>query len=440
MVYKNIKEMIGNTPLLEIDKKITGLKNVNLYVKCELFNPFGSVKDRTALALLEDEIEDVKLHNKTVIEASSGNTAKALNVLCTMEDIKFKTVTNRIKIPETKDILKILGTEIEELPGLAECPDPSDPNDPVSYIERMVSNNNSYLHTNQYTNFKNPNTHHKTGEEIYNDIGDIDYFFGTLGTTGSSRGIVEFFKQKNSDFKKIGIIAEKSDQIPGIRNRDEMHEVGIFDSTLYDEIIETSSLKAIEGMMTLNRKVGLLAGPTSGASYYATVEYLKKIDNDLDKNINVVIVACDRVEPYISYIKKRRPDIFMETKKVESIRTLTEEDMKYAKNIEVENIIEFINESTPIIIDLRGNLAFKNNHINNSINITDIFFDDLVSNGLPFSKNNKVLLVCAVGDKSLKYSALLNKLGLEVYSLSGGLTKYKENNLPLISSLKRNII
>ena len=440
MIYNNIKEMIGNTPLLKISDEITQLKNVELYVKCELFNPFGSVKDRTALALIQDEIKDAKNKDKIVIEASSGNTAKALKILCSMEDIKFKTVTNRIRVPETRDILKILGTEIEELPGLAECPDPSDPNDPVSYIERLVSNSDKYMHTRQYTNMKNPIMHHKTGEEIYNDLGNIDYFFGVLGTTGSSRGIVEFLKEKNDNLNKIGIIAKKGEQIPGIRNRDEMHEVGIFDSSLYNDIIEVSSMDAIEGMTILNQKVGLLAGPTTGGAYFATVEYLKSIDETLDKPIKVVFVACDRVEPYISYIKKRRPDMFDESAKVDSIRTLSEEDMVYAKSLDVSDVEQFIENETPIIIDLRGNLAYRNNHIKNSINITDTFFDDLVDNGLPFCKNNKVLLICAVGDKSLKYSAYLNKKGLNVYSLNGGITEYKEQELPFVYGLKRSII
>lgn len=441
MVYKNIKEMIGNTPLLEIDNKITNLKNIKLYVKCELFNPFGSVKDRTALALIEDDIKEAKQKNKTVIEASSGNTAKALKVLCSMEDIEFKTVTNRIRVPETRDILKILGAKIEELPGLAECPDPSDPNDPVSYIERLVSNDDSYIHTKQYTNLKNPQVHHKTGEEIYNDIGNIDYFFGVLGTTGSSRGIIEFLKEKNTKLKKIGIIAEKGEQIPGIRNKDEMHEVGIFDSSLYNEIVEVSSMNAIEGMTILNRKVGLLAGPTTGGAYFATLEYLRKIDDTLDKEVKVVFVACDRVEPYISYIKKRRPDMFDESLKVDSIRTLKDEEIvEYSKEVDTLEVLNFIENEKPIIIDLRGNLAFKNNHIANSINITDVFFDDLIDNGLPFCKQNKVLLVCAIGDKSLKYSAFLNKKGLDVYSLTGGITKYKEDVNKFISGLKRSII
>ena len=378
----------------------------------------------------------------TVIESSSGNTAKALQIICSMNGIPFKTVTNRIKIPETKEILKVAGAEIEELPGLSECPDPTDPNDPVAYIERIVSENpNTYYHTNQYTNLKNPKVHYEhTGKEIYDDLGKVDYFFGTLGTTGSSRGTIEYLLEKNKNLKKIGIIAEKGDTIPGIRNKDEMYEVGIFNKSLYDEIVLVNSDEAIEEMLVLNRKCGILGGPTSGAAFKGTLKYLREIDDKLKEPANAVFIACDRMEWYMSYIKKRRPEIFDSEIKRETIRTLTEEDMKYAKTIDINNSEEWIERNNPIIIDLRGNLAYKNGHIANAINITDIFFEDLVDNGTPFSKENSVLLVCSIGDKSKKFSSLLNKKGMNVYSLENGMTAWRENSLPLKRSLREGIV
>ena len=99
MLYKSVTELIGNTPLIEISKEITKLKNINVYAKCELYNPFGSLKDRAGYAMLKDEIQKLKENNMTVIESSSGNTAKALQIICSMNGIPFKTVTNRIKIP-----------------------------------------------------------------------------------------------------------------------------------------------------------------------------------------------------------------------------------------------------------------------------------------------------------------------------------------------------
>ena len=442
MLYKSVTELIGNTPLIEISKEITKLKNINVYAKCELYNPFGSLKDRAGYAMLKDEIQKLKENNMTVIESSSGNTAKALQIICSMNGIPFKTVTNRIKIPETKEILKVAGAEIEELPGLSECPDPTDPNDPVAYIERIVSENpNKYYHTNQYTNLKNPKVHYEhTGKEIYEDLGKVDYFFGTLGTTGSSRGTIEYLLEKNKNLKKIGIIAEKGDTIPGIRNKDEMYEVGIFNKSLYDEIVLVNSDEAIEEMLVLNRKCGILGGPTSGAAFKGTLKYLREIDDKLKEPANAVFIACDRMEWYMSYIKKRRPEIFDSEIKRETIRTLSEEDMKYAKTIDVNNAEEWIEKNNPIIIDLRGNLAYKNGHIANAINITDIFFEDLVDNGTPFSKENSVLLVCSIGDKSKKFSSLLNKKGMNVYSLENGMTAWRENSLPLKRSLREGII
>ena len=442
MLYKSVTELIGNTPLIEISKEITKLKNINVYAKCELYNPFGSLKDRAGYAMLKDEIQKLKENNMTVIESSSGNTAKALQIICSMNGIPFKTVTNRIKIPETKEILKVAGAEIEELPGLSECPDPTDPNDPVAYIERIVSENpNKYYHTNQYTNLKNPKVHYEhTGKEIYDDLGKVDYFFGTLGTTGSSRGTIEYLLEKNKNLKKIGIIAEKGDTIPGIRNKDEMYEVGIFNKSLYDEIVLVNSDEAIEEMLVLNRKCGILGGPTSGAAFKGTLKYLREIDDKLKEPANAVFIACDRMEWYMSYIKKRRPEIFDSEIKRETIRTLTEEDMKYAKTININNAEEWIEKNNPIIIDLRGNLAYKNGHIENAINITDIFFEDLVDNGTPFSKENSVLLVCSIGDKSKKFSSLLNKKGMNVYSLENGMTAWRENSLPVKRSLKEGII
>ena len=442
MLYKSVTELIGNTPLIEISKEITRLKNINVYAKCELYNPFGSLKDRAGYAMLKDEIQKLKENNMTVIESSSGNTAKALQIICSMNGIPFKTVTNRIKIPETKEILKVAGAEIEELPGLSECPDPTDPNDPVAYIERIVSeNSNKYYHTNQYTNLKNPKVHYEhTGKEIYDDLGKVDYFFGTLGTTGSSRGTIEYLLEKNKNLKKIGIIAEKGDTIPGIRNKDEMYEVGIFNKSLYDEIVSVNSDEAVEEMLVLNRKCGILGGPTSGAAFKGTLKYLREIDDKLEEPANAVFIACDRMEWYMSYIKKRRPEIFDSEIKRETIRTLTEEDMKYAKTIDVNNAEEWIEKNNPIIIDLRGNLAYKNGHIANAINITDIFFEDLVDNGTPFSKENSVLLVCSIGDKSKKFSSLLNKKGMNVYSLENGMTAWRENSLPVKRSLREGII
>jgi cysteine synthase len=123
MRYDHITELIGNTPLLRLDPAVHGLPNVELYAKLESHNPFGSVKDRVAWGMLRDDLAQIRASGQTLIEASSGNTAKALRVLGAVYGIDLRAVTNRIKVAEVRDLLQLFGTEIVELPGLSECPD-----------------------------------------------------------------------------------------------------------------------------------------------------------------------------------------------------------------------------------------------------------------------------------------------------------------------------
>ena len=150
MIVKNATDLIGNTPMLEIDPSIHGLKNINLYAKLELLNPFGSVKDKTAWNMLKHDLAEIKASGQTVIEASSGNTAKAMQMICAMHEIPFRIVTNRVRVREVKEILQLLGTEIDELPGQSQCLDPTDPNDPLFVVEKIMSQEpGKYFHPHQ---------------------------------------------------------------------------------------------------------------------------------------------------------------------------------------------------------------------------------------------------------------------------------------------------
>src|SRR5436305_5801731 len=312
MLYNHITELIGNTPLLRIDPAVHQLANVEVYAKLETYNPFGSLKDRVAWGILKDEIELIVEKQQTIIEFSSGNTGKALAVLASLYGINYETITNRIKVPEVHDMLRLMGASIEVLPGMSECPDPNDPNDPLSYLEQKVHANPSrYFHTDQYRNAKNYQAHYEhTGQEIFADLGAVDYFFGALGTAGSTRGVSTFLKERYADLQTIGVVAEKGDFIPGLRNVDEMSEVGIFDKALYQDILTVDAQDALSGMLALISQSGVLGGPSSGAVYYSMVQYLKQHSQAWTRPKNVVFIVCDRVEWYLSYIQKRRPGLF----------------------------------------------------------------------------------------------------------------------------------
>ena len=112
MIYNNIEELIGNTPLLKIDPASHGLKHIDVYAKLEYSNPFGSIKDRTALGLTQQlDFEKLKQQGTRLVESSSGNTAKALQIIAARHDNQLVSVTNRVKVPEVEQILWYLGFE-----------------------------------------------------------------------------------------------------------------------------------------------------------------------------------------------------------------------------------------------------------------------------------------------------------------------------------------
>jgi len=434
--HNDVSELVGNTPLVKLDKKVTGLENTEVYVKLEYLNPFGSIKDRIAWNLLKDDIENIKQNERTVLESSSGNTAKAIQALTSKENIDFKTVTNRIKVDEVKDILITLGTNIEELPGKSECPDPSNPDDPLTKLDEMEEQNpDKYFRTGQYTDEANTEAHYEgTGKEILNDLENVDVLAGGLGTTGSTKGTAKRLQQENSELDVFGVVSAPGDYIPGIRTSKEMWEVGLYQKELYNEVIEVESTEAIDEMLNLIRNAGIMAGPTTGANLKALKKQLKNQETEEKKT--AVIFACDRFEHYISYIKERKPEIYGKKKRNKYLSDLSQQEVEeHSTAISVETAEKKIEEENPIVIDTRSPTAFKIGHIPGSVNIPEDQFDQIVRHGTPFCKDKEAILVCPIGEKSLKYSALLQERGHKAYSLEKGINSWKN----LDKQLEKNI-
>ena len=253
MLYQHITELIGNTPLLRLDPAQHRIDGVELYAKLEYCNPFGSVKDRIAWGMIRDDLDEVIRRGQTLIEASSGNTAKALQVLAAMHGLRLRALTNRAKVAEVRDLLELLGVELEELPGLSECPDPTVPDDVFSMIEKMMAERpGEFYHASQYTNQANVRTHHDTtGREIADDLGEVDFLFGGLGTTGSTRGAAAYLRAVNPRLRTIGVVSTREDFIPGIRSEAELWEVGLFEPGFYEQIVPVRSADAIDATLEL---------------------------------------------------------------------------------------------------------------------------------------------------------------------------------------------
>jgi cysteine synthase/rhodanese-related sulfurtransferase len=445
MRYDSITDAIGNTPLVRIDPAVHGMSHIDLYAKLEMLNPFGSVKDRAAWNMARPGLASAAERGATVVELSSGNTAKALALLAGMHGLKFKSVTNRMRVPEIKELLLLLGADIEELPGQSECLDPTDIDDPLTrFYQALTEEGNAYLHTDQYFNARNTEAHATgTGPEIVKDLDGRapDWFVACVGTAGSSTGVAQVLREQDSGVRVVGLVAHKSDFIPGIRTIDEVHQVGLFDPATYDTIESVTADEAIDGMLTLIRRCGLLAGPTGGAAYHGAVRHLRTVDAELARvgtpeRRTAVFIVCDRAESYLSYVRQRRPELLGRPSRKNSAAALSDAEVRaQATVVDTAEARRWIEERQPrpLVVDLRGPHAYAVLHIDGSVNIADELFEELVRGGLPFSKRQPVLLACPVGEKSARYAALLTRMGHpDVRSLSGGIVAWRDAGAPLV--------
>ncbi len=437
MRYDSMTDVIGETPLVRIAPEITGLRNIEVHAKLEMLNPFGSVKDRAAWNMARTGLPRAMARGDMVVELSSGNTAKALAIIAAMHGLPFRSVTNRMKVPEIKDLLLLLGAGIEELPGQTECLDPTNTEDPLTRMYRtLAGSEGGYLHTDQYYNQANRQAHITgTGPEILKDLGGVapDYFIAAVGTAGSSTGVATVLRQARPDIRVVGLVAAKSDFIPGIRTVDELGEVGLFAPEAFDALEAVTAQEAIDGSLTLIRRCGMLAGPTGGAAYYGAVRHLRAIDETLTEGKTAVFIVCDRVESYMSYFKKRRPELFNLPPRSTSVDTLTDEEIAATATVAVHEAQHWIAEHRPLIIDLRSPFAYRAQHIEGSVNIVDELFEELLHGGLPVDTRQPVLLACPVGEKSVKYAAMMAKLGHpDARSLEGGILAWRDSGRTLV--------
>jgi cysteine synthase B len=208
-----------------------------------------------------------------------------------------------------------------------------------------------------------------------------------------------------------------------------MYEVGLFKKDFYDDIVEVGVDESLDAMLALIRKSGVLSGPTGGGSLAAALKYLRPLDAGFEKKQHAVFIVCDRVEWYLSYLQKLRPEMFGVTRK-SGVRTLTSEQIDNAPQVDVEEALAMTERTDVIVIDLRGPLAFKAGRIAGAINISVDHFEGMCDQGVPFSGGKKVLIVCPVGDQSRRFAAYLSKAGVSCVSMKGGMAAWNAAGNP----------
>ena len=386
--------------------------------------------------MIRDDLGEIIRRRQTLIEASSGNTAKALQVLAAMHGLRLRVLTNRTKVAEVRAVLELLGGELEELPGLSECPDPTVPDDVFSTIEKMMAERpGDFYHTSQYTNLANIRTHHDTtGKEIAEDLGEVDFLFGGLGTTGSTRGTATFLRAANPRLTAIGVVSSKEDFIPGIRSEAEMWEVGLFEPGFYAQIMTVRSADAIDGTLELAGRHGVLAGPTTGATYWAALQYLRRQPASAGPPRRAVMIACDRLEPCLSYFRKRRPELFGQARHA-TPGEVPDDIVAATPELSVGTLAGLMSDPALLCVDTRGSMAYRTGHLPGSVNIRDDYLEDMLRHGNPFPGTRTIVFICAAGEYSRRLAAFLRQAGHDAASLAGGIVAWRDAGLPLESGL-----
>lgn len=301
-VKKSLTELIGHTPLLEVSniEKSEGLK-ARLIVKPELFNPGGSVKDRVALAMIEDaESKGILTPGATIIEPTSGNTGIGLAWIGAVKGYKVILTMPETMSVERQNLLKALGAKIVLTPGSQGM------KGAIAKAEELHAATPGSVIPGQFDNPANPAVHARTtAVEIWDDTnGSVNYFVAGVGTGGTVSGTGRELKAFDPEVKVIAVEPKSSAVLEG--NPAGPHKIqGIgagfvpanYDSDAVDEVVAVSDDDAIRASRLLARKEGLLAGISSGAAFWAALELARKPENE---GKTIVALLPDTGERYLS--------------------------------------------------------------------------------------------------------------------------------------------
>ena len=301
-IAKNLTELIGRTPLMELAEysRKYGLKQ-NIIAKLEAFNPAGSVKDRVALAMIEDaEARGALKPGATIIEPTSGNTGVGLAMVATIKGYHLMLTMPETMSIERRNLLKALGAEIVLTDGLAGMAGS------IAKAQELRASIPGSVILQQFENPSNTQIHTlTTGEEIWTDTdGKVDVFIAGVGTGGTICGVARALKKHNPNVYIVAVEPESSPVLEGgVEGPHRIQGIGanfipaIYDASVVDEVLPVPDDEAIRGGRELASTEGLLAGISSGAAVYAA-RLLAQRPEFADKKI--VVLLPDTGERYLS--------------------------------------------------------------------------------------------------------------------------------------------
>jgi cystathionine beta-synthase len=339
MIYNNILETIGNTPLVKINSISQGIK-ATIVAKLESFNPGNSIKDRIGLKMIEDAEKAGKITpGGTIIEGTSGNTGMGLALAAIIKGYKCICTTTDKQSKEKMDMLRAVGVEV------IVCPTNVEPEDPRSYYsiaKRLSKEIPNSFYPNQYDNLSNREAHYEsTGPEIWEQTeGKITHFVCGVGTGGTISGTARYLKEKNPDIKIWGI-----DTYGSVFKK--YHETGEFDTkeiypyltegigedilpenvdfSLIDRFEKVSDKDAFLMTRRIAREEGILAGNSAGSALAGVIQ----LKNELKKGDLVVVIFPDHASRYVGKVFN---DDWMRERGFLDVKPVTAQDLLQGKH------------------------------------------------------------------------------------------------------------
>ena len=303
-IAKQLTELIGNTPLLELNKysKAKGLQTP-VIAKVEFFNPGGSVKDRIALAMIEDaEQKGILKPGATIIEPTSGNTGVGLALVSAVKGYHLILTMPETMSIERRNLVKAYGAEVRLTPGKDGMPGA------IRAAEALREEIPGSVILQQFENAANPAKHYATtGPEVWAQTdGKVDIFIGGVGTGGTISGTGKYLKEQNPNVKVIAVEPKSSPVLNG--GQSGPHKIqGIgagfipktYDSQIIDEVFDVDNDDAIRTGREIAQQEGLLVGISAGAALFAAIEIAKRPEN---AGKTIVVLLPDTGERYLSTV------------------------------------------------------------------------------------------------------------------------------------------
>ena len=290
MAVRTLKECIGNTPLVRL-QRLPGYTSNTILAKLEGNNPAGSVKDRPALSMIEhaERRGEIKTGDR-LIEATSGNTGIALAMAAAMMGYRMTLIMPENMSAERRASMKAFGAEIILTPAAGSMEAAID-------LARGMEARGEGRILDQFANPDNPRAHYEgTGPEIWRDTGGrVTHFVSAMGTTGTIMGTSAYLREQNPAIQIIGVQPEGDSKIPGIRRWPKEYLPKICDFSRIDRIMDVEQAEAEEMTRQLAVREGIFAGISSGGAVAAALRLSGEVENAV-----VVVIICDRGDRYLS--------------------------------------------------------------------------------------------------------------------------------------------